>query len=75
MSEIPEKYQNFCKDIARLAGQYDLSKFGITFTPGFVDFPEWTSDIQCNWNWGRHGDSGHKLYITSTIMLHTEIKE
>ena len=68
---IPAELVQFCKEVARLAAQYELSRLNMTFNPGFNT--PWRDAIQMAWDSGRHGDNAHRLNITSTVMVQAEV--
>ncbi len=69
--EIPEKYQEFCREVAKLAVKLNVDSAQITLRPGFNE--DWSGDIQANWNMGRHGSESHRIVITSTVRIHTDL--
>lgn len=68
-SNIPQHHIEFCKAVAKLAAAHGLSSMGMTFRPGYQD--DWCDQIQMNWDQGRHGDSRHRLTVSSTVNLTT----
>lgn len=69
---IPAEYVEFCKQVAELAAKMQLSRMSMKITPGFYG-PKWRSDINMHWDNGRHGDSAHKLFISSEVTVHTTV--
>lgn len=75
---IPERYVQLCRDIGKLCKSAGLSRFGASFTPGswrMGDEPRWGSQIQMVWDSGRHGDGADRIVLTSTVDVHTTIKD
>ena len=72
-STIPQKYIEFCKAVSALASSAGFERLGVTITPGFSS--GWDDDIQLKWEPGRHGEDSNRLYITSTVRIHTKIVE
>ena len=70
--QIPDRYIQFCKDVAELAIKYELNSVGMRFTPGYSE-NYWRSDIVLNWEQGRHGEDSRRLNISSTVALHEKI--
>jgi len=68
-SNIPQRHIDFCKAVAKLAAEHGLNSLGMSFRPGYAD--EWNGQIQMNWDQGRHGDSRHRLTVSSTVQLTT----
>lgn len=69
--DVPEKHQEFCRAVARLARDLGLNSFGLTYQPGYGD--PWRGSIQCRWDTGRHGEDENKIFITSTMDVHTKV--
>jgi hypothetical protein len=67
---IPQKHIDFCRAVAKLAADAGYYRLGLSFTPGYDD--EWSDQLQMNWDSGRHGDSAHKVVVTSTVTVRTE---
>jgi ABC-type antimicrobial peptide transport system ATPase subunit len=85
--EIPEEYQQLCKDLAKVLRNFNYEK-------GWMNEKDWDkqktiynfsgkmsisdhkmSDIHFSWESGRHGDSQGQISISSTIMVNTKIDE
>jgi hypothetical protein len=71
--DIPERHQEFCRKVARLAREHGLNKFGAAFTPGFKDPDHWQDQIEFSWEQGRHGEDSDKLRIASTKRVWTRL--
>lgn len=69
--EIPEKYQEFCREVAKLAIKYQVEKAYVRLQPAYDD--GWKGEITAHWEMGRHGDTAHRIYITSEIRVHTDL--
>ena len=69
---IPTEYVEFCKQVVELAAKLNLSRLSMKIGPGHYG-PKWQSDINMNWDSGRHGDSAHKLYISSEVTVHATV--
>lgn len=69
---IPAEYVEFGKEVAKLAAKLNLSRMSLKITPGFYG-PKWDSDINMHWDSGRHGDSAHKMHISSEVTVHTTV--
>jgi hypothetical protein len=67
---IPQKHIDFCKAVAKLAADAGYYKFSLTFTPGFHD--EWSDQLQMHWDSGRHGDTAHRVIVSSTVTVRAE---
>lgn len=67
---IPQKHIDFCKAVAKLAAEAGYYRAGLTFTPGYDD--EWSEPLQMHWESGRHGDSSHKVVVSSTVTVRAE---
>ena len=70
-SAIPERHLDFCRAVARLAKEHGLNRLTITFEPPFRD--EWRDQIQATWEQGRHGEDAGRIFIQSTVRVHTQI--
>lgn len=68
---IPERHQEFCRAVAKLCREFDLTKFGGSYTPGFGD--AWRQTIQFSWDQGRHGAASNDLRIWSQLDVQTHI--
>lgn len=69
---IPAEYVDFFKKVTELAATLNLNHMSMKITPGFYG-PKWQSDINMHWDNGRHGDSAHKLYISSEVTVHATV--
>ena len=72
MSAIPEKQLEFCRAVAALAADAGVSQLSLTFFPGLHD--EWRDEIKMQWEQGRHGEDSRRVFVTSTVMVRTELK-
>ena len=70
---IPERHLALCRAIGALAKEHGLSQLTTTFTPPFDD--EWRDAITMRWESGRHGDASGRVYIESTVRVHTALSE
>jgi hypothetical protein len=68
---IPEKHLEFCRALAAVAKQFDVTEFSATFTPGFND--PWHHKINMSWEQGRHGEDNEKLSVASQVYVRTTI--
>ena len=69
--EIPEKYQEFCREVAKLASKLNVRSASVTLRPGYDE--AWDGDITASWSMGRHGSDAHKICIESTVRVHTDL--
>jgi len=69
--EIPEKFQKFCREVATLAAKMQVNKAEIRIWPHRSD--EWDGEVIANWSMGRHGDEAHRIVISSTVRVHTDL--
>lgn len=67
---IPEKQIEFCRAVAKLAAAYGLIRLGLTYQPSY---DEWSDKITLTWDTGRHGADSGRLYIASTVCVHTSV--
>ena len=68
---IPEKHVEFCRWVGRMAKDAGLSNFRLQFRPNALDF--FHDEINATWEAGRHGADADKLFIESTVRIHTTI--
>lgn len=73
MTEIPDKHQAFCREVAKLCRKHGLTHFSGSFKPGYGD--EWRSDISFKWDAGRHEEDVGKVSIWSQMHVNTNIDE
>lgn len=71
MSQIPEKYLEFCKAVAALAREADIEKVTLTAHPDVLD--TWRSTIEMHWEQGRHGEDSRRCFISSTVRIRADI--
>ncbi len=71
---IPAEYVEFCKKVAALAAEAKLNRMSMKITPGFYG-AKWQSDINMHWDNGRHGDSAHRLHISSEVTVQATVGE
>lgn len=69
--EIPEKYQEFCREMAKLAIKLNVSSAEVKLRPAFDD--SWEGEITASWSMGHHGSQAHRICITSTVRVHTDL--
>lgn len=69
--DIPDRHQEFCRAVAKLCREYDLTSFGGSYTPNYQD--QWRGRIQFQWDQGRHGADSNNLKIWSQLDVHTHI--
>ena len=69
---IPEKYVNFCEQVAMLAREAGLSSVGMNFTPGFSS--DWRYPVRLHWEAGRHGDASGRFIVTSEVIVRAEVR-
>ncbi|MEH6578069.1 MAG: hypothetical protein V7731_13420 [Amphritea sp.] len=69
--EIPEKYQEFCREVAALASRLGVEKAQVKLQPAFDD--EWSGEISASCEMERHGSSAHRICIRSEIRVHTDL--
>lgn len=70
---IPERYQTFVKEVAKLAKLANLRDFHITFSPD-IFAKDWSDQLEGVWQQGRHGEDAGRISISSTVRVHTEVK-
>ena len=70
---IPERHQEFCRALARVAREHGVNKFSGSFVPEWKD--DWSGDINFSWEQGRHGEDSDKLFIASTLRVFTKLGE
>lgn len=68
---IPDKHQEFCKEVARLCRKHGLTKFHGQFRPTWQD--PWDADIHFSWEQGRHGEDSDRIFIHSEVRVHTRL--
>jgi hypothetical protein len=64
LMNIPEVYQEFCKEVGRIARKYNLHEFRGTFRPGYRSGPHWQDEIEFSWEQGRPGIATGAINIT-----------
>ncbi len=69
--EIPEKYQEFGREVAKLAIKLNAGSVNIKVAPHYKD--GWEGDIEVHWNAGRHGDEANRLVVVSTVRVLTDL--
>ncbi len=69
--DIPEQHKEFCRVVATLCKQYNLTNFHGTFKPGYND--PWPAKITFGWDSGRHGADVDKIHISSEVWVHTKV--
>ncbi|MFN8701080.1 MAG: hypothetical protein ACK52I_06620 [Pseudomonadota bacterium] len=69
--DIPVECVELCKEIAVLAAKYDLLDLNVSFRLSYK--AAWRHGVSMRWETGRHGDSMHKLYISSQVDIHEKI--
>ncbi len=72
--EIPQKYQDFCRAVGRLAREHGLSDFYGKFSPPTLA-TDWHNIIEFTWTQGRHGVDAANISITSQVWLSSKIDE
>jgi hypothetical protein len=69
---IPQRYVEFCRELARVARKHEMTSFHCNFRPEWQS--DWNDQINMAWEQGRHGeDSGH-MVLTSNVMVRTSIE-
>jgi len=71
--EIPKEYQDFCKEVGKLARKYKLSEFRGEFRPPIR--ADWHSMISFSWTQGRHGAEAGNISINSQVWVNSTIDE
>ena len=69
--EIPDRHQDFCRALAKLARKHGVSEFSGTYRPGFKD--EWRHEISFKWSSGRHEEDVGKISIWSSLYVVTHV--
>ena len=69
--QIPERHQEFCRAVARIAREYEMQSFSGSYRPGYGD--AWQGEIKFAWEQGRHGEDSDRLGITSSLYVHTKL--
>jgi hypothetical protein len=70
-TKLPDEYVEFCKQVAKLAAKLKLDRMSMTIRPGYDS--TWQSDINMNWNTGRHGDEEEAVRISSQVEIFTKV--
>jgi len=84
--EIPEEYQQLCKDLAKVLRKFNndhgfieqdqSSEKTIYSFSGKISISDYKmSDIHFRWESGRHGGGEGKISINTTIRVETKIDE
>lgn len=68
--EIPEKYQEFCREVAALALKLHVNRAEVKIYP---HDNEWSGQITADWSMGRHGSSAHRIVVSGTARVHTDL--
>lgn len=71
--EIPEGYQEFCKEVGRICKKHHIQEFHGSFRPPAVHAGG-HSQIEFKWEQGRHGADSDKITISSQVWVYTTIK-
>ena len=69
--KIPEKYQEFCREVAKLATRLNVDSAEITLKPAYDE--DWKGEIKASWEAGLHGSMAHKIFIESNVRVHTDL--
>ena len=69
--DIPERHQAFCKAVARLAREHNMTNLTGRYRPGYDD--NWRADIAFSWEAGRHGEDSDQIKISSELFVSTKI--
>jgi hypothetical protein len=69
--EIPEKYQEFCREVAALASRLNVDRAEVKLYPGHND--EWDGEITASWSMGRHGSNAHRIVVSATTRVYTDL--
>ncbi len=69
--DIPEKYQEFCREVAKLAVKLGVEKAEVKLRPSYDD--EWNGEICAFWDMGHRGNKAHRIYIRSEVLIHTDL--
>lgn len=69
--DIPEKHQEFCRALARVARAHKMKNLSGSYRTAFGD--PWQHDIQFSWEQGRHGEDSDKLFINSNVRVYTRL--
>lgn len=68
---IPDKYIDFCRELARVARKHNMNNLHGSFRPEFGS--EWTEDINFRWKQGRHGEDSDELFVESNLRVFTKV--
>jgi hypothetical protein len=74
MKQIPERYVELAKELARHAKICNLSSCSMILRPGILE-NDWDEVIQVAWKQGRHGEDNNQLTLTSTVNTHTTLDD
>lgn len=65
---LPEKVEEFCKEVGKLAIEYDMKNFDLVIQgEGHWD------KINVTWNNGHHGSQSNRIVITTKEVKHTTL--
>lgn len=68
---IPERHQEICRELARVAKKHGLRSLTGSYAPGFGD--EWGADIAFHWEAGRHEANENNLRASSQVFVATKV--
>jgi hypothetical protein len=68
---IPQRHQEICKALARVAREQGLNSFSGSYRPG--DRDGWMGEISFRWSRGRHDEDANEIRITSEHFVETKI--
>ena len=68
---IPDEYVEFCKQVAILAAKLRLYRMSMSIQPGYDS--TWQSNINMNWDSGRHGDDAQNVRISSQVDVRAKV--
>ena len=71
---IPIEYQNFCREVGKLARKYKLSSFCGNFSPPIHEMGK-INRIDFSWDSGRHNADTGNISIHADTWINTTIDE